>query len=294
MSANIFKIEGQPRQVNSREEFMSLGEKIEVKGKVKNKFSDILFYPECFNENPDKTITLKDGIITKVSFKDTEFKNVRFLDFEFNQCIFLSSKFINCEFINCSFVETNTNKSKFSGTLIDPKDFSKNFDLKNDTNIAADLYHSLYKNLSNERQPDRAIDSLYMMYRAENAHLSSQLKRNKITKMFFIKKKAWHLFNCLTSGYGLKLYRVLITLSTFVGLSSFINYIYRDDFFAPGDVSTPIDAFYFTLVTLTTLGYGDISPCTQLGRLIVSFETAIGIVVISLFLSSIGSKTVRA
>jgi hypothetical protein len=294
MSANIFKIEGSPRKVDSREEFMSFEETLEVEGKMRHKFSDMLFYPDCFNENPAKTITIKDGIITNVSFKDTEFNNVRFLDCEFNQCIFLSSKFFNCEFINCSFIKTNTNKSKFAETLIDPKDFSNNFDLKNDTNIAADLYHSLYKNLTNERQPDRAIDSLYMMYRAENAHLSSQLKRKKITKLFFIKKKSWHLFSYLTSGYGLKLHRVLITLSIVVGLSSLINYIYRDDFFSSGDVTTPIDAFYFTLVTLTTLGYGDISPCTQLGRLVVSCETAIGIVVISLFLSSISSKTVRA
>jgi len=294
MSANIFNIEGDPQRVDSREEFMNLEEVLKVDGKVQSRFSGILFYPDIFNENAAKTITMKEKTIISVSFKDTEFNNVRFLDCSFDSCIFLSAQFINCEFINCTFKDTNTNKSKFSGTLIDPKDFAKNFDLKNDTNIAADLYHSLYKNLSNERQPDRAVDSLYLLYRSENAHLSSQLKRNKITKMSFINKKAWHLFNCLTTGYGLKLYRLLITLSSFIALSSLINYIYRDEFFASGDVSTPIDAFYFTLVTLTTLGYGDISPYTQLGRLVISCETAIGIVLISLSLSSIASKTVRA
>jgi hypothetical protein len=286
MSANIFKIEGNPKSVNSREEFMELEED--------NIFSDILYYPDVFNDTPNRAITIKEKKIVNVSFKYTRFENVRFLDCKFRRCIFFMAQFINCEFINCSFRETNTNKSKFSGTLIDPKDFFENFDLKEDTNIAADLYHSLYKNLSNERQPDRATESLYLMHRAENAHLSSQLKRNKISKKVYRKKKVWHLFHNLTSGYGLKLYRILIALTTVIAISSIINYICRDIFFTPGDVSTPIDALYFTLVTLTTLGYGDISPCTQIGRLIITGETAIGIIIISLFLSSMASKTERA
>jgi voltage-gated potassium channel len=38
-----------------------------------------------------------------------------------------------------------------------------------------------------------------------------------------------------------------------------------------------INSFYFSLVTIVTLGYGDFSPTTYLGRLVVSLEILIGI-----------------
>jgi len=286
MSANIFKIEGKPISVNSFKDFMAL--------EKSNKFLNILYMPECFNETPKKVIVIKGKLIKNVSFKDTSFENVRFIDCTFERCLLLSSIFSSCEFINCNFIKTNTLKSKFKDTLIDPCDFSENFDLKKDTNIAADLYHSLYKNLTNERQPDRAKQSLYLLYRAEYAHLTSQLERNKISKSTYYKKRIWHLFHNITSGYGLKLHRIFFTLLAVVLVFSIINFIFRDAFFGSEKIATFLDAIYFTLVTLTTLGYGDITPFTQIGRAVIMIQTIVGISVISLFLSSIASRNERA
>jgi hypothetical protein len=39
-----------------------------------------------------------------------------------------------------------------------------------------------------------------------------------------------------------------------------------------GDFHTPMDALYYTVVTHVTLGYGDISPKTQLARRIVTLH----------------------
>lgn len=286
MSANIFKIEGEPVKVNSYQEFSDLDKRDE--------FSGILFFSDVFNENPKKVIVIKNKRIVNVSFKDTLFENVRFLDVKFEKCLLFGAEFIDCEFINCVFVETNTLKAKFQRTLISPSYFSGNFDLVSDTNIAADLYHSLYKNLSDERQPDRAKESLYLMHRAENAHLVSQLTRNKITRFDYCKKRCWHLFQFLTSGYGLKLHRVMFFLLGIVCLFSVVNYIFRENFFESGKICTFLDSIYFTLVTLTTLGYGDVTPCTQLGKAVIAFQTSMGIVVVSLFLTSLSSRIVRS
>jgi len=286
MAANIFKIEGSPKKVLSYQEFRN--------SEKNNEFNGILFFSEIFNETPKKVIVIKEKRIVNVSFKDTHFENVRFIDVCFEKCLLFGADFQNCEFINCTFVETNTLKANFTDTLIDPDYFKDNFDLISDTNIAADLYHSLYKNLSDERQPGRAKESLYLMYRAEYAHLISQLNRKKITKKKYLKKRAWHIFNNLTSGYGLKLYRVLLTLIMVVFLFSTVNYLFRDAFFEVGKINTFLDSVYFTLVTLTTLGYGDVTPFTQWGKAIITFQTGMGIVIISLFLSSITSKVVRS
>lgn len=285
MAANKFSISGKPIAIKSHDEFMT--------HENEGLFEELLYYPQEFNPEVPKVLKQKDKIYKNVSFKDTTFKNVSFLYCEFDGCLLLSSKFIDCEFIDCKFTDTNTNKAQFVETLIDPSYFRKNFDLKTDTNIAADLYHSLYKNLSNERHPDRAKQSLYMMHRAENAHLNSQLKRKRIKWPAFLWKKAVHAFEFLTSGYGLKLHRVLLTFIFFVTLISGLNYIYRDEFFGCNVIDSFLDSVYFTLVTLTTLGYGDISPTTQLGKLVVAGEVTLGIVVISLFLTSISSRVIR-
>ena len=41
-----------------------------------------------------------------------------------------------------------------------------------------------------------------------------------------------------------------------------------------------IDSFYFTVVTLTTVGYGDISPTTTLGKVFTTVYLLIGVGVI--------------
>ncbi len=285
MAANKFSISGNPTRTDSHDEFM--------KQEVNGVFEDILYFTNQFNPDSSKVLKQKNKTYRNVSFKDTEFSNVSFVYCTFDGCLLLSSKFIDCEFIDCQFIDTNTNKSCFERTLIDPAYFKKNFDLKADTNIAADLYHSLYKNLSNERQPDRAKQSLYMMHRAENAHLNSQLRRKRIKFPTFLWKKLAHAFDFLTSGYGLKLYRVLLTFVFIVSFLSGINYLFRKEFFGDGVICSLLDSIYFTLVTLTTLGYGDMYPTTQTGKLVIAGEVTLGIVVISLFLTSISSRVIR-
>ncbi|MBL4638670.1 MAG: two pore domain potassium channel family protein [Proteobacteria bacterium] len=46
---------------------------------------------------------------------------------------------------------------------------------------------------------------------------------------------------------------------------------------------TFIQSIYFSVITITTLGYGDISPVTETARLISAVEALSGIVLIGLF-----------
>lgn len=47
-----------------------------------------------------------------------------------------------------------------------------------------------------------------------------------------------------------------------------------------------VDFFYFSAVTATTLGYGDVSPKTELARSLVSLEVLLGVVCAGLFLNA--------
>lgn len=48
-----------------------------------------------------------------------------------------------------------------------------------------------------------------------------------------------------------------------------------------------VDAIYFSVVSLTTVGYGDIVPTTDFGKIFVSFYLLAGIGIIAAFASNI-------
>lgn len=49
----------------------------------------------------------------------------------------------------------------------------------------------------------------------------------------------------------------------------------------------PIDLLYFSFVTLTTLGYGDIVPVTPFAKVVVLFNTLSGVLYLAVFISAL-------
>lgn len=66
-------------------------------------------------------------------------------------------------------------------------------------------------------------------------------------------------------------------------------------FFVPSALSDTglVDSFYFSAVTVTTLGYGDILPITDLGKSIAGIQAVFGISIIGLFLNSLSESRVK-
>ena len=48
-----------------------------------------------------------------------------------------------------------------------------------------------------------------------------------------------------------------------------------------------IDALYFSTITLTTIGYGDITPQTDAGKLFTVFYVLVGVSIIGAFINAI-------
>ena len=53
------------------------------------------------------------------------------------------------------------------------------------------------------------------------------------------------------------------------------------------------DSLYFSFVTFTTLGLGDIRPLNDLGKFLICFEAAIGAFLIALFVVVFARKMMR-
>ena len=78
---------------------------------------------------------------------------------------------------------------------------------------------------------------------------------------------------------GLQVVRVVYTLITLIFISS--SAIYEcENLLRGGKIATYFDAVYFTVITLSTVGYGDYTPLTQVGRIITVVMILSGVIFI--------------
>jgi voltage-gated potassium channel Kch len=90
----------------------------------------------------------------------------------------------------------------------------------------------------------------------------------------------------LVSLFGDPEARGIVTLG--IGLITVGAFFYRQ----VEDLSW-VDSFYFTIVTLTTVGYGDISPQTTAGRVFTSVYLLIGIGILVALVSEVAKHLVQ-
>lgn len=55
-----------------------------------------------------------------------------------------------------------------------------------------------------------------------------------------------------------------------------------------------IDSVYFTVITLTTVGYGDLAPSTAAGKVFTMFYVLVGVGLLVTFVTEVARRTVDA
>jgi len=82
----------------------------------------------------------------------------------------------------------------------------------------------------------------------------------------------------VAQDWQLQLARVVLTLFTLISVST--GLIYTAEQTTNPNINNYFDALYFGLTTLTTVGFGDVSPVTWQGRLIVCGSIIFGVAVV--------------
>jgi len=97
------------------------------------------------------------------------------------------------------------------------------------------------------------------------------------------------IFLRLPSAYGPSLVRLAVTWATLV--SGFALLFYSSQ--AVSETGSLGSAFYFSVVTFTTLGFGDMWPIGSLGRVLAGVEASLGGIMMALTVLVIGRKFMR-
>jgi len=90
----------------------------------------------------------------------------------------------------------------------------------------------------------------------------------------------------------LKLLIYLLIISVIVVGSSGLGIYLIESPHDDAQITTLIDAFWWASATVTTVGYGDVVPVTELGRMIGIALMFIGISIIGTFISVLGARLV--
>ena len=82
----------------------------------------------------------------------------------------------------------------------------------------------------------------------------------------------------MTVDFDKHAYRYLLGLTVLVLLGGTVAFHFVEKL-------SFVDAYYFCVVTLATVGYGDITPHTELGKILATFYILIGVGIITTFFS---------
>lgn len=86
-----------------------------------------------------------------------------------------------------------------------------------------------------------------------------------------------------------KLFYLLLTAAGIIVIGSLVMYFVESPH-PDSQINTILDAVWWTVATVTTVGYGDIVPVTDTGKIVAIFYMFFGIGVLALFLSVLGTQ----
>ena len=257
-----------------------------------------LYQPDDMARTDDpRQCRVRDTTFERVSFSKTCISGFVFHDCIFDRCLFIGTTITDCEFHNCRFIHTNTHKISISGTYIDPRSFDRCLIQGKHQNVGVHLYQTLLSNSRKTEQIEFERDAQFLFLRWKRfqdayeivnwskRQTTSRLSRKHVLSCLqYLRRLGWEkLF-----GSGLRLRYFMVTVAITLSIFSFLNFFFRKHLgltLGGEPVSSPVEVIYYTIISFTTLGYGDIVPTTPLGQVMASAQSLIGFCLLALLAS---------
>ena len=225
---------------------------------------------------------VQDMKFRNFSFSNTHLSLIEFLNCDFEDCLFVGSLIEKCSFRNCSFSNCNFFRCDIENCFVNPKSFKNCADRHIAPNIGVSLYQELLQNSRQLAQPEFSREAQFQFNKWTRFKRQKDLKDSKRGFFKDLKDRLGIFFSSvfeITAGYGLRLTRFATTAACFVVATSSVNYYFRSSLGLTlnGDpINSFVEAFYFSIIVITSLGFGDITPTTWQGQVVVSIEAVGG------------------
>lgn len=212
------------------------------------------------------------GILSKTDFTDAILKGANFCNATLIGANFINSNMENTDFSNAILIDSNVSGASLTNT---------NFNNSNITGIeySGSLKKSEYIKFRGLRVENSYGSPVFKRFSQDQDYLYEYKKQNPL--IFNL----WYYSSMCGKSMGLWMFwSFLIALLFGVVYSNFISSdlnMSTESFFTP---------YYFSIVTFTTLGFGDIAPNSLVGQLWVTLEVVIGYVMLGGLISIFSNK----
>lgn len=232
-------------------------------------------------------VNLKDAIFEDCSLGLSTFSKAYIRNVRFERCDLLGCSFDSSILDYACFKESPMRFVSWSNTKVDIQAFPDVLEEEKQErwSAARDMYKELRLNLHSMGDEAGASWAMYRQCRMDRKHLWQQ-KRYLAWSSSLLMDWLW--------GYGEKPVRLFFFSLAFCTLCAFGYFAFGVTYegkCTPGfTMQEPLNYFYrcvyFSFVTFTTLGYGDLAPCAALSRFLASMEAFSGVFIMGLFVTA--------
>ena len=221
----------------------------------------------------------QEAILWGINFSGARLLGVNFKDADFDEKTYLHNvEFLDCKFDNSTLKNAYLNLDRI---IIQEKE--------NNYSQARSIYLSLKNYFKKEGMYDISGEYYFREKLMEN-------KCNLEDKKYF--EWIFSSFFNLIAGYGERCLRVIIGWFVIIFGYAFIYYYFSGIYNGMAYKITSynakfLEAIYFSIVTFTTLGFGDLAPKPGLFQLIASSEALLGAIFMALFIFVFARKMIR-
>ena len=262
----------------------------EFKGEVSFDYAKFLSFYTFESSKFLKSVSFNKTYFYSLSSNEKLFNNVEILGQNFNlkRCINLP-RMDGIKFGNCTKI-----------IMIDIKYPNKNY-------LPAKINYKIAKTQANKIDDYERIGYYYYKERTFGSKCIN--KKDYPRNIDYLSAKFFDYLARYVLGYGERPFNILIVTIFIISIFAFFYMItglrtlegevicidlskiktYQKDYL----LSTYIDFWYFSLVTFTTLGYGDMTVNSSIGKILVALEVFFGVTIASTWTSVIIKRLIR-